>query len=56
MADLATATPGGRKVEDRIGVLEELLSERFFCRAVLPHGVPRANIEHILASAQKNAY
>jgi len=55
MADSATATTGGRKLEDRIGVLEELLGERFSCRAFLPHGVPRPTIEHILAAAQKAA-
>lgn len=55
MKDPATATTGSRKVEDRISVLEELLSERFSCRAFLPHGVPRPTIEHILAAAQKTA-
>jgi nitroreductase len=55
MKDRATATTGSRKVEDRISVLEELLSERFSCRAFLPHGVPRPTIEHILAAAQKTA-
>jgi nitroreductase len=56
MADPATATTGSRsKVEDRIGVLDELLSERFSCRAFLPHGVPRPTIERILSTAQKTA-
>ena len=55
MKDPATATTGSRKVEDRISVLEELLSERFSCRAFLPHGVPRPTIEHILAAARKTA-
>jgi hypothetical protein len=56
MADPARATTGSRsKVEDRIGVLDELLSERFSCRAFLPHGVPRPIIERILSTAQKTA-
>ena len=38
-----------------IEVLEELLSERFSCRAFRPDPVPRATIERILAAAQKTA-
>ncbi len=38
-----------------IDVLEELLSERFSCRAFLPKPVPRPAIERILTAAQKTA-
>jgi len=41
--------------QERIDVLEELLSERFSCRAFRPDPVPRATIERILAAAQKTA-
>ena len=34
--------------EDRIGVLEELLNERYSVRAFLPREVPRETIEHVL--------
>ena len=34
--------------EDRIGVLEELLNERYSVRAFLPQQVPRETIEHVL--------
>jgi nitroreductase len=54
--DAATETSTSRyAVEDRIGVLEELLSERFSCRSFLEEPVPRATIERILSSAQKTA-
>ena len=54
--DAATEAPGSRdKGDDRIGVLEELLSERFSCRGFLPQPVPRATIERILEAAQKTA-
>ena len=54
--DAATETPGSRDgAEDRIGVLEELLSERFSCRSFQPQPVPRATIERILTAAQKTA-
>jgi len=39
----------------RIDVLEELLAERFSCRAFRPESVPRPTIERILAAAQKTA-
>src|SRR6202035_1761950 len=39
----------------RIGVLEELLNERYSVRAFRPDPVPRATIEHILAVAQRTA-
>jgi nitroreductase len=54
--DAAGETAGSRYVsEDRIGVLEELMGERFSCRGFLPQPVPRATIERILTAAQKTA-
>ena len=41
--------------DDRIGVLEELLNERYSVRAFLPQEVPRETIEHILKVAQRTA-
>jgi nitroreductase len=41
--------------QDRIGVLEELLNERYSVRAFLPQEVDRATIEHVLAAAQRTA-
>ena len=41
--------------EDRIGVLEELLNERYSVRAFQPQELPRATIEHILRVAQRTA-
>ena len=43
------------KDEERIGVLEELLSERFSCRAFKPDPVPRPVIDRILKAAQRTA-
>ena len=43
------------QTQERIGVLEELLSERFSCRAFQPESVARATIERILNAAQKTA-
>ena len=43
------------KNEERIGVLEELLGERFSCRAFKPEPVPRPIIERILKAAQRTA-
>jgi len=40
---------------DRIGVLEELLNERYSVRAFLPKEVDRATIEHVLRTAQRTA-
>ena len=40
---------------DRIGVLEELLNERYSVRAFLAKEVDRATIEHVLATAQRTA-
>src|ERR1700741_4453185 len=42
-------------VKDRIGVLGELLNERYSGRAFLPQPVPRDTIEHVLAVAQRTA-
>src|SRR6187431_2335096 len=41
--------------EDRVGVLEELLNERYSVRAFLPREVPRETIEHVLTVAQRTA-
>src|SRR5215212_12208348 len=41
--------------EDRIGVLTELLNERYSVRAFLPQAVPRETIEHLLTVAQRTA-
>src|SRR3984893_6116414 len=41
--------------EKRIDVLEELLGERFSCRAFRPDPVPRPIIERILKAAQRTA-
>src|SRR3569833_1203721 len=43
------------KQNDRIGVLEELLNERYSVRAFLPRDVDRATIEHVLTTAQRTA-
>src|SRR6202000_2525845 len=40
---------------ERIGVLEELLGERYSVRAFLPKPVPRDVIEHVLTTAQRTA-
>ena len=42
-------------IEERIGVLEELLAERFSCRAFRPEPLPRPLIERILRAAQRTA-
>jgi nitroreductase len=41
--------------KDRIGVLEELLNERYSVRAFLPQEVDRKTIEHVLNVAQRTA-
>jgi len=42
-------TPASRhSVEERIGVLEELLNERYSVRAFRPDPVPQQTIEHVL--------
>ena len=42
-------------IEERIGVLEELLGERFSCRAFRPEPLPRPLVERILRAAQRTA-
>jgi nitroreductase len=44
-----------RQIQDRIGVLEELLNERYSVRAFLPKSVPREIIDRVLATAQRTA-
>ena len=54
--DAPEKSPGARhSVEERIGVLEELLGERYSCRAFRPDPVPRPIIERILTAAQRTA-
>jgi nitroreductase len=53
----ATGKPSKARhsTEDRIGVLEELLHERYSVRAFLPREVPRETVEHLLNVAQRTA-
>ena len=53
----ALEKPTGAKhsFEQRIGVLEELLAERYSCRAFKAEPVPRATIERILKVSQRTA-
>jgi nitroreductase len=56
MADTTAGTPTSRhSVEDRIGVLEELLDERYSVRAFRPNPVPQQTIDHVLKVAQRTA-
>ena len=56
MSNTAAKVPGSHyPIEDRIGVVEELLHERYSCRAFLPDPVPRATIDRVLAAAQRTA-
>jgi nitroreductase len=56
MSDIAVKTRASRySLEERIGVLEELLDERYSCRAYRPDPVPRPTIERVLAAAQRTA-
>src|SRR4029078_10030642 len=41
--------------DERIGVLEELLNERYSVRPSLPKPVPRENIDRVLVAAQRTA-
>ena len=51
-----TKTSKGRyNGEDRVGVLEELLNERYSVRAFLAQPVPRETIDHLLTIAQRTA-
>ena len=49
----APNTPYG--TDDRIGVLEELLNERYSVRAFQPQPVPRETINRLLTAAQRTA-
>ena len=49
------ASHSRHSTDQRIDVLEELLSERFSCRAFRPDPVPRYTINRILNAAQKTA-
>jgi nitroreductase len=54
--DAPVKVPGARhSIEERIGALEELLGERYSCRAFRPEPVPRPTIERILTAAQRTA-
>jgi nitroreductase len=53
MSDAATTTH--HTSEDRVGVLEELLNERYSVRAFLQQPVPRATIKQVLSVAQRTA-
>ena len=56
MADAAAKTQAPKhSAEERIGVLEELLHERYSVRAFLPREVPRETIAHVLKVAQRTA-
>ena len=56
MADAAMKPAQARySTEQRVGVLEELLDERYSVRAFLPKPVPRDIIERVLATAQRTA-
>jgi len=52
---VANRTDARHIVEQRIGVLEELLAERYSCRAFKADPVPRPTIERILRTAQRTA-
>jgi len=56
MSDIVENPPaGGHSAEERIAVLEELLGERYSCRAFRSDPVPRPTIERILKAAQRTA-
>src|SRR5436309_14750540 len=56
MVDAAENQPKARyKMEQRIGVLEELLNERYSVRAFLPRQVPRETVAHVWTVAQRTA-
>src|ERR1700752_1540317 len=56
MSTSAKKPPQSRySIDKRIGVLEELLDERFSCRAFRPDPVPREIIERVLKAAQRTA-
>ena len=53
--DTAAKTKTRYATQDRIGVLEELLGERYSVRAFLAEEVDRKIIEHVLTVAQRTA-
>jgi nitroreductase len=55
MAEAAKAPKARYASEDRIGVLEELLNERYSVRAFLPRPVPNETIDRLLTVAQRTA-
>jgi nitroreductase len=55
MTSLPGPTGTQHAIEERISVLEELLAERYSCRAFKPEPVPRPIIERILRAAQRTA-
>ena len=56
MTGIVESPPAGRhSTEERIGVLEKLLGERYSCRAFKPDPVPRPIIDRILKTAQRTA-
>ena len=56
MPDAAKKVPADlHSTKERIGVLEELLDERYSCRAYRPDPVPRPTIDRILTAAQRTA-
>ena len=55
MSDAAGSPNSQHAMEQRIGVIEEVMAERFSCRAFLPQNVARPTLERILIAAQKTA-
>jgi nitroreductase len=56
MAETVAKSAGARySIPERIGVLEELLGERYSVRAFQPTEVPRQTIERVLNAAQRTA-
>jgi nitroreductase len=55
MSDAATQSKARYATQDRIGVLEELLNERYSVRAFLPQEVDRKTIAQVLTVAQRTA-
>jgi nitroreductase len=56
MSDAAAKLPVSRpSAQQRIEVLEELLNERYSCRAFQTDAVPRPTIDRILTAAQRTA-
>jgi nitroreductase len=56
MSDAVAKGPVGRhSVEQRIELLEQLLNERYSCRAFRGNPVPRPTIDRILKTAQRTA-